>query len=529
MTVCLLIAALLFALALPVGALFTEEEKTAANRAALGFAAEKGMISAIPDGSPAAREPISRAEAAKLVCVAAEGKEKAEALTKTETGFSDVPAAHEMAKYIAYCAEKKLIDGADGKFDPDGAMTAVRLARALLIAFDYAKADELSGEDWIVKTQKALRPKQLNWYIDTTADRAISRASACQLAYNVQFNAELDRIEPDAYKEVTIPFTDSSKYKLLGRALQTEDGVICDWSADGVEFTIDCKGVITLTASASYVPISYHAYRVIVDGVPSDWLQVKAPGVRTCPLVVNLPAGVHTIRVIKDSAVNRSTDKILSIKMTCKPETMKPTPQKAKFIEIIGDSTSQGAGDYLPTDDMRTTAMATSAYLAYGYIAAEALDMDYQMLVKGSLGVVKKTGSPVEQNYVTLYEYQNHYRVPDDPVQYSFPRKADVVVIKVSGNDGKVPSEEWTAAELAFHEMIRKHHGADVPIILMYYAGSGPTGRRKDVETIVANDPNIYCVMITANAGGTGGHPSRAAQEKFASQLIEQIKALNLK
>ena len=43
------------------GALFTEEEKTAANRAALGFAAEKGMIAAIPDGSPAAREPISRA------------------------------------------------------------------------------------------------------------------------------------------------------------------------------------------------------------------------------------------------------------------------------------------------------------------------------------------------------------------------------------------------------------------------------------------------------------------------------------
>ena len=521
----IILAAILLLTLVPfAGARFTEAEQIEENRKAVAYAAEQGWVA---DG--ASKEPFTRAEAAKLVCAALEGKDKADALTKTDVGFPDVPASHPYAKYIAYCAEKGLIlDAENGGFRPDKPITAVRLARMLLVAFGFAKAEDLANGEWIVKTQQALRPLGLNWYLDTTADVPITRACACQLAYNVRFNAENEKIEPEAYKTVTIPFTDSSKYRLLGRALQTEDGVICDWSADGVEFTISCKGVITLTASADYVPISYHAYRVIVDGVASDWLQVKRPGVRTCPLVVNVPAGEHKIRVIKDSAISRSTDKILSITMTCKPETMQPTPQKAKFMEIIGDSTSQGAGDYLPTDDMRSTAMSTSAYLAYGYIAAEALDMDYVMLVKGSMGVVKKTGSPVEQNYATMYEYQNHYRIPDDPVKYSFPRKADVVVIKVSGNDGSVKSDVWVPAELAFHETVRKYHGADVPIILMYYAGSGPTGRRKDVETIVANDPNIYGVMIYANAGGTGGHPSRKAQEGFANQLIEAVKELNL-
>ena len=519
--VSLLIAAALLALALPVSALYTDEEKLAANKAAVAYAAEKGMI----DADAAPKETISRAEAAKIVCAALE--ETPDALTKVETGFSDVPAAHAMAKYVAYCADRGLIlDAKDGRFDPDGRQSAVGLARMLLVAFGFAKAEDLTGGDWIVQTQKALRPHGLNWYLDTVADRPVTRENACQLAYNVRCNADLAKIEPEAYKEVTIPFTDPGKYKLLGRALQTEDGVICDWSGDGVEFKIVCKGMISLTASTTYVPISYHAFRVIVDGKAADWMQLKRSGVRTCPMVVNLPAGEHTIRVLKDSPVAQSTDMLRSLTLTCKPETMQPTPKKERFIEIIGDSTSQGAGAYMPTDDMRTTHMTSSAVLCYGYLAAEALDMDYELLVKGSMGLLFKTGSPIPYNYMDMYEYQNRYR--DHDTKFTRWRKADVICIKIGGNDGnKFPEEEWYTSMKTFLQTIRIHHGESVPIIIFTYGGTA--NYVKAAQRVIDEDPFVSKVIIKANAGGAGGHPSKAAQERFAKQLIEAVQALDLK
>ena len=45
----------------------------------------------------------------------------------------------------------------------------------------------------------------------------------------------------------TIPFVGGETYRLLGRAQQLADGVVCDWSADGLEFTADCEGELLLT------------------------------------------------------------------------------------------------------------------------------------------------------------------------------------------------------------------------------------------------------------------------------------------
>ena len=513
----LLAAVLLLALIPFAGAYYSEEEKIEANKAAAAFAAEKGWLA---DG--ASRDTLTRAEAAKLVCVALEGKDKAEALTKTETGFADAPASLPEAKYIAYCAEKGLIfDALNDSFRPGEPMTAAGLARMLLVAFGFAKADDLKGDGWVVKTQKALRPQGLNWYLDTTADVPVTKECACQLAYNAWINAENAKIEPEAYKQTEIKFTDNTKYRLLGRAQQAEDGVVCNWAGDGVEFTISCKGLISLTVSDMFYSNSYPAFRVIVDGRIWDWMQVKRPGTRTCPAAVNIPAGEHTIRIIKDTAIHNGRELLISTGMLCKPETMKPTQPREKYIQVIGDSTSSGAGSYMPTDDMRTTIFTGSIVLSYGYMAAEELGWDYELNVKGSMGVVRKTGKPVEQNYATMYEYYNKYRDPEGKEVYPFPRKADVVTMKVSENDGKVPSEEWVPATLAFFETIRKYNGADVPIIVMYYSGSK---HMKDIEKIIEEDPKIYGVKIKSNAGGAGGHPSPAAQVGYKDQLVEAIK-----
>ncbi len=524
-----LAAVLLLALVPMAGAAFTDADKIAENKKiAVDYVSEKKIISGFPDGSFKPQDQLTRAQAAKILCAALEGADKADALTKTDTGFSDVPASHWAAKYIAYCVDKSIVAGVGGgKFNPDAPLSALAFAKMTLVAYEQEKAEKLTGAQWAVNTQKTLKAKGFNWYVDSIADSPTTRENACQLFYNISVYAEDLKVEPEAYKETTITFNDASKYKLLGRAWQDANGVVCDWSADGVEFTLDCKGPMTLSASCDFVPSTHLELRVIVDGVPGDQIPLTAKGSRTVLAYINIRPGVHTIRIIKDSVVSPSKDMLLSVKLNCKPETMKPTAVKQKFIEIIGDSTSSGAGA-VPTNTPETTKNSVSMYLAYGNIIAEELGMDYEMLVKGSMGLLYRTGKPNPFNYMDMYEYQNRYRDAYnkvDPQKYSFPRKADLVCIKIGGNDGnKSTEEEWYNAMKEFLTTIRGYHGQDVPIIIVWYGGKDNYARA--AARIIEEDPKVHVVTLKPNAGGMGNHPSAEAQKGFAKLIMDKMHEL---
>ena len=439
-----------------------------------------------------------------------------------------MPASHWAAKFIAYCVDKGIVAGVgNGKFSPDAQLSGLAFAKMLLVAYGQESAEKLTGSQWAVNAQKALKAKGFNWYVDSIADAPVTRENACQLFYNISVYAEDLKVEPDAYKETTITFTDAGKYKLLGRAWQDKDGVVADWSADGVEFTLDCKGPITLTASCDYVPSTHLELRMVVDGVPSEQMPLTVKGTKSALIFVNVRPGVHTIRILKDSVVSPSKDMLRSIKVNCKPETMKPTPKKDKFIEVIGDSTASGAGAVV-TNTPETTKNSISMYLAYGYIAAEELGMDYEMLVKGSMGLLYRTGKPNPFNYMEMYEYQNRYRDAYnkvDPLKYTFPRKADLVTIKIGGNDGnKSTEEEWYNGMKEFLKTIRSYHGENVPIIIVGYGGT--QNHAKAARRVIDEDPKVYELVIKANAGGMGNHPSAKAQKEFAKQFIELARTL---
>ena len=121
----IILAAVLLLGCLPVfaGAAFTDADKIAeGHKTAVEYVSAKKVISGFPDGSFQPQGNLTRAQAAKILCVALEGADKAEALTKTDTGFSDVPASHWAAKFVAYCADEGIVAGVGGgKFSPDAA------------------------------------------------------------------------------------------------------------------------------------------------------------------------------------------------------------------------------------------------------------------------------------------------------------------------------------------------------------------------------------------------------------------------
>ena len=94
---------------------------------------------------------ISRAEAAKMVYVVRNGgvDDKASGWTGMSV-FTDVPAGAWYEGYVNYCASLGIIAGVGGnRFNPDGAVTGVELAKMMLVVADYKPDVEgYTGANW---------------------------------------------------------------------------------------------------------------------------------------------------------------------------------------------------------------------------------------------------------------------------------------------------------------------------------------------------------------------------------------------
>ena len=334
------------------------------------------------------------------------------------------------------------------------------------------------------------------------------------------YGITLGTYSDEDYESTTISFTDGSKYRLLGRAEQADDGVVTNGCADGLEFTADCEGTIKLTASASVIDTYNVTYRVLVDGVASDQLSFSTAGEKTAAMFTNVEPGVHTIRIVKDYELSQSRDLLKSVTLTCKPSTVQPTAQKEKLFVIIGDSDVSGFG-VIPTDTPDSTKNSSSAILSFGYLAAERLGVDYEIMSRRSMGVLKKVGKPTAYNYQEMFEYQNRWR--DSSKQYSFARQADVVMVKVSGNDKDYSAEEETAAMNTFIATIRSHYGANVPIVIFY---TQSTKHLPVAEALVAGDPLLYGCTVTYDKTGMGNHSTAASHVYYADELVKVVQPL---
>jgi hypothetical protein len=131
-----------------------------------------------------------------------EGAEKADALTKTETGFSDVPASHWAAKYVAYCVDKGIVAGVgEGKFDPDGTLSSGAFAKMLLVAYGEDGA-KFTGSEWLKNVQTAAaEPNFLLFNLKEVSNSGMPRQEACQMAFNAQFWSEAKAAKENAVEK----------------------------------------------------------------------------------------------------------------------------------------------------------------------------------------------------------------------------------------------------------------------------------------------------------------------------------------
>ncbi len=142
------------------------------------------------------KDTLTRAEAAAIIARLALGREDADKLSASGALFTDVPATHWAAGYIAYCVSQGIIAGnGDGTFTPEGVLTVSAFTKMLLCVLGYnAQTEGLVGSNWEANTT-ALAVKA---NISVSATGACTRETAAQLGLNT---LEADTVE---YKQGSV-------------------------------------------------------------------------------------------------------------------------------------------------------------------------------------------------------------------------------------------------------------------------------------------------------------------------------------
>ena len=131
-----------------------------------------------------AKANLTRAQAAKVIAYLDLGESVAEVLPAVSV-FSDVPATHWAAKYIAYCADAEIVAGVgNGKFDPEAQVTGYQFAKMLLVVLGYdTDIEKLTGMNWSISTAKLAKENKLTNGFKGNMNTGLTREEAAQLAF----------------------------------------------------------------------------------------------------------------------------------------------------------------------------------------------------------------------------------------------------------------------------------------------------------------------------------------------------------
>lgn len=287
---------------------------------------------------------------------------------------------------------------------------------------------------------------------------------------------------------------DNAALRYIGRFDKTDAaGPRCTWSASAFSFTVNGG-----SASVKLKDTGKNVWQVVINGEPVSVLTLDA-GEKLYPVATGLPSGTHTIELVKRTEASFGATQILGVEIDDRA-TLLPTPARPRRIEVIGDSISCGFGNEAPNKEAKFSAATENAWLAYGAVAARAVNADYVCIAWSG----KKLWP--DNTIVSLYD-----RVAPSTLntKWDFSQwTPDVVVINLGTNDfnAKTNPDEagWVAAYVKFIQEIRVRYPKAAIYCTLGTMISDWPGDRKPRTTILG-----YFDKILAEANAAGGTPVR--------------------
>ena len=264
--------AMSLSLAVTAGAAFNDQDKIV-NEEAVEVCSALNIINGYTDGSFKPEGNVTRAEAAKMITIALNGgKEPTLSASATPT-YTDI-SGHWAAKYIEYCTSLGIVagDGA-GKFNPNGNVKAVELAKMLLIALGYnAEHEKFVGKNWDTNVNVVASQKGLYEDLETIdPSAAATRDTAAQMVWNalqaltVKYDYTLVGSNGNLNSQITVEDTDSTllwtKYKALIEDAGIMTGVAYDEKND--DFNTTVSGLGTFDAAEDFSALMGQNVKVV--------------------------------------------------------------------------------------------------------------------------------------------------------------------------------------------------------------------------------------------------------------------------
>lgn len=311
--------------------------------------------------------------------------------------------------------------------------------------------------------------------------------------------------------------------KLDPRMEATADGIVCDWSAAGVEFVATGKGDMTFSLSVTTNLGGGKEgcfFRAYVDGAAylngeSAYYEVKK-GDATITLK-NLPEGTHTVRLVKVTGYTLANTTLRSVSFD---GTVAETAPAAKnlLLEFVGDSICCGWG---VIGDHKGAYSDQDATMAYPYLIAEAMGADLSVMALSGQGLT--VGNP---GILAGYKYASPNR--SMKAEYGFARKADYSILNVGTNDAfqNLSAADFEAKLKELIAVVREKNGADCRIVLV--GGMMKTEYNDTIKRVtreLGGAAEKYYAYIADQAAG-GNHPTEAEHKEYAELLGGMLDAI---
>ena len=324
------------------------------------------------------------------------------------------------------------------------------------------------------------------------------------------------------------------KIRPLGRYQILSDGIGCDHCATGIELCFEGVGEITLslytTVEKEHCDSAY--FTVYLDGERMQ-KRLEAPaGEHTVTVVELCERGKYILKLVKQCESNYNLCTLRSISLD--GDLLSPPPQRAKYIEYIGDSLSCGMGNLGKSGvENPQTSLWEDVTQGYTYRSAEMLSADCSIISESGIGLAGSWFDPLFDFY-SAWSYKR-----DKDVKYDFARIPDLVVINLVTNDYylncdlKICSvEEVIEKTKELILFVRKAYGKDIPIVwvgrFMYLGERYINAVDTAIAELSGEDAAIYRLDVPTSRGGAHGHPDIAGHTVASDMLVEFIKKNNL-
>lgn len=178
------VAMLMSLMTFGAGATFADQNKIK-NDTAVNMNVALGIINGKEDNKFDPEGNVTRAEMAKMICVALNGGKEPTLGTKINPSFNDIKG-HWAEAYIEYCSAMGIVAGmGDGSFNPNGNVTATQAAKMMLVALGYdADTEGFNGTTWAVKINVVASQNDLYKDLAIDPNASLIRDDAAQLIWN---------------------------------------------------------------------------------------------------------------------------------------------------------------------------------------------------------------------------------------------------------------------------------------------------------------------------------------------------------